>query len=119
MAILDPQNAKFSGSVPVLIVGGGGSGLCAALAAKEAGAEVLILERDASALGTTSMSTGLIPGPGSRFQKEKGIDDSPELFCDDIMAKTKGETDPDMALHLSREGAPTVEWLADVQKVPL
>lgn len=119
MSILSPSEANFQGTVPVLIVGGGGCGLTAALAAHEQGAEVLVLERDPTALGTTAMSTGLIPGPGSRFQKAKGIDDTPELFAADIMAKTKGQTDPDMALHLAREGAPTVEWLADYAKVPL
>ena len=118
-AILPPETAKFSGSVPVLVIGGGGCGLTAALSAKESGADVLVLERDASALGTTSMSTGLIPAPGSRFQKAKGIDDTPEIFAADIMKKTRGQTDPDMALHMAREGAPTVDWLADVHGVPL
>jgi fumarate reductase flavoprotein subunit len=117
--ILSPTTANFQGSVPVLIVGGGGCGLSAALAAKQQGAEVLVLERDQTALGTTAMSTGLIPGPGSRFQKAKGIDDTPETFAADVMAKTKNATDYEMALHLSREGAPTVEWLADYCKVPL
>ncbi|MBM3515554.1 MAG: FAD-dependent oxidoreductase [Alphaproteobacteria bacterium] len=119
MSILDPKTASFSGSVPVLVVGGGGCGLSAALSAKEHGAEVLVLERDASALGTTSMSTGLIPGPGSRFQREKGIIDTPEMFVADVMAKTKGHTDRDFVTMLAREGAPTVEWLVDSQKVPL
>src|SRR5262245_18588856 len=118
MTLLDPKSANFTVEVPVLIIGGGGCGLCARLSAVENGAEALVLERDASALGTTSMSTGLIPGPGSRFQKAKGIDDSPERYVEDIMAKTKGKTDPEMALQLAREGGPTVEWLADVQKVP-
>ena len=119
MSILSPHAAKFQGSVPVLIVGGGGCGLTAALAAKQAGAEVLVLERDQTALGTTAMSTGLIPAPGSRFQKAKGIDDSAELFAADVMAKTKNATDYVMALHLARDGAPTVEWLADYCNVPL
>jgi fumarate reductase flavoprotein subunit len=117
--LLPPDAADFTGTVPVVVIGGGGCGLCAALSAREAGAEVLVLERDASALGTTAMSTGLIPAPGSRFQRAKGIEDTPEIFAADIMKKTKGQTDPDMALHLAREGAPTVEWLADVQGVPL
>jgi fumarate reductase flavoprotein subunit len=119
LSVLSPELANFQGSVPVLIVGGGGCGLSAALAAKQQGAEVLVLERDQTALGTTAMSTGLIPGPGSRFQTAKGIEDTPEMFAADVMAKTKNATDYEMALHLSREGAPTVEWLADYCKVPL
>ena len=119
MSLLSPAAANFQGTVPVLIVGGGGCGLTAALSAKQCGAEVLVLERDQTALGTTAMSTGLIPAPGSRFQKAKGIIDSPEQFAADVMAKTKNATDAEMALHLSREGAPTVEWLADYCNVPL
>ena len=72
MTILKPDGADFAGSIDVLVIGGGGCGLSAALSAHEHGAEVLVLERDSSALGTTSMSTGLIPGAGSRFSKRKG-----------------------------------------------
>ncbi len=117
--ILQPGAARFSAHVPVLVVGGGGCGLTAALAAQEQGAEVLVLERDASALGTTAMSTGLIPGAGTRLQQAAGIVDSPELFAADIMQKTRGQTDPDIALALARESAATVEWLIDAQQVPL
>lgn len=117
--ILQPGAARYSAHVPVLVVGGGGCGLTAALAAHEQGAEVLVLERDASALGTTAMSTGLIPGAGTRLQQAAGIADSPELFAADIMQKTRGQTDPDIALALARESAATVEWLIDAQQVPL
>ena len=117
--ILPPSAANFSAHVPVLIVGGGGCGLTAALAAHQAGAEVLVLERDASALGTTAMSTGLIPAANSRLQRDKGIVDSPELFADDIVKKAKGQTDAGIALALARESARTVEWLIDDHQVPL
>lgn len=117
--ILQPGAARFSAHVPLLVVGGGGCGLTAALAAHEQGAQVLVLERDASALGTTAMSTGLIPGAGTRLQKAAGIADSPELFAADIMRKTRGQTDPAVALALARESAATVEWLIDAQQVPL
>jgi fumarate reductase flavoprotein subunit len=118
-SVLPPAAAHFAAQVPVLIVGGGGCGLTAALAAKEAGAEVLVLERDAAALGTTSMSTGLIPAAGTRMQRERGIDDSPELFANDIVAKARGETDRELALALARESAATIEWLVDRHRVPL
>ena len=109
----------FEIHVPVVVVGAGGCGLTAALAAHQAGAEVLVLERDPTPMGTTAMSTGLIPGAGTRFQKEQGIDDTPELFAADIVNKCRGETDPEMALNLATESAATIEWLADNQQVPL
>ncbi len=119
MAILSPSEADLAGEIDVLVIGAGGCGLTAALSAHEHGAEVLVLERDSSALGTTAMSTGLIPGAGSRFQKEAGIEDSPEQFAKDILAKTKNETDADMAAYLADESAPTIEWLVDHCNVPL
>jgi fumarate reductase flavoprotein subunit len=117
--ILPPAAARFSAQVPVLVVGGGGCGLTAALAAQEQGVEVLVLERDASALGTTAMSTGLIPGAGTRLQRAAEIEDSPERFAADILAKTHGETDAQIALALARESAATIEWLIDAHQVPL
>ena len=118
-SLLAPGDAAFSAHVPVLVIGGGGCGLTAALAAHEAGAEVLVLERDASALGTTAMSTGLIPGAGTRLQRERGIVDAPETFAADIMAKTRGQTDAPIALELARASAQTIEWLIDAHRVPL
>ena len=112
-SVLPAREAQFDWSVPVAVVGAGGCGLCAGLAARQAGAEVLILERDPAPIGTTGMSTGLIPGAGTRMQREKGIEDSPELFAEDVLAKAKRQTDADVVLALARESARTVEWLAD------
>jgi fumarate reductase flavoprotein subunit len=117
--LLDPASATFETTVPVVVIGGGGCGLAAALAARGAGADVLVLERDARPRGTTAMSTGLIPAAGTRLQRERGIDDSPEAFARDIVAKARGQTDEAIALALARESAPTVEWLADAHGVPL
>lgn len=104
---------------PVVIVGGGGTGLSAALAAVDSGAEVLVIERDATPLGTTAMSTGLIPAAGTAEQLALGIDDSPALLAQDIMAKTKGKTDAAMALRMAVESADTFHWLRDTHGVPL
>lgn len=119
MTILNPSVASFSLDVPIVVIGGGGCGLAAALAASDAGAGVLVVERDASTMGSTGMSTGLIPAAGTRFQKERGIEDSPELFAHDILRKAKQETDADIALALARESAQTVEQLVDRHKVQL
>ncbi len=113
MSILPATDARFDWSVPVAVIGAGGCGLCAGLAARQTGAEVLVLERAAAPIGTTGMSTGLIPGAGTRMQRDKGIEDSPELFAEDLLAKAKHQTDADAVLALARESARTVEWLAD------
>ncbi len=113
------MSQEFEFRVPVVVVGAGGCGLTAALAAHQAGAELLVLERDPSPLGTTAMSTGLIPAANTRFQRERGIVDTPELFAQDIVRKCRGETDADMALTLATESAATVEWLVDEHAVPL
>lgn len=104
---------SFEYSVPVVVVGAGGCGLSAALAAKEAGAEVLVLERDAAPSGSTALSTGLIPAAGTRFQKALGIDDSPQLLAEDIWRKARGQTDRTMVETVARASGPTVEWLAE------
>ncbi|HUD95524.1 FAD-dependent oxidoreductase [Sphingobium sp.] len=105
--------------VPVVIIGAGGTGLAAALAAADLGAEVLVIERDPTPLGSTAMSTGLIPAAGTPEQAAEGIDDSPERFAADILAKTKGATDAAMARHIAEESADTVAWLRDGHGVPL
>ncbi len=119
MGILTPQDAAFVGDVDVVVIGGGGCGLCAALSVRDAKGDVLVLERDATALGSTAMSTGLIPAGGTRFQKACGIEDSTEEFVEDILHKTHGETDRDMVRHLARESVPTLYWLTDRHNVPL
>lgn len=113
------NDQHFEISVPVVVVGAGGCGLSAALAVRDAGVDVLVLERDAKVAGTTSMSTGLIPASGTPEQAAAGIDDSPQRFAEDIMKKTKGRTDPDIALHLARESVETIRWLRDMHAVPL
>ncbi|HEV8110404.1 MAG TPA: FAD-dependent oxidoreductase [Burkholderiales bacterium] len=108
---------SFEYSVPVVVIGAGACGLSAALAAKEAGAEVLVLERDPRPSGSTALSTGLIPAAGTRFQRALGIEDSPELLAEDIWRKAKGQTDRAMVDTIARASGPTVEWLAERQGV--
>ena len=85
---------KFTAETPLLIIGAGAAGLCAALAAKEAGVDALLIERDAVPAGSTALSAGLIPAAGTRFQRAKGIADDPRLFAADIQRKANGEADP-------------------------
>ena len=105
--------------VPLVIIGGGGTGLTAALAAADEGVEALVIERDPTPLGTTAMSTGLIPAAGTPEQAAQGIVDTPELMANDILAKTHGRADRGMTMRLASQSADTVAWLRDRHGVPL
>jgi len=107
------SDEAFDTPVPLVIVGAGAAGLCAALAAKEAGADPVVIERDAVPSGSTGLSAGLIPAAGTRFQRAKGIDDTPALFAADIQRKAHGENNAAVVETIARNAGPTVEWLAD------
>ncbi len=103
----------FPVTVETLILGAGAAGLTAALAAAEAGQEVLVVERDAVPRGSTALSSGLIPAAGTRWQRAAGIADDPALFATDIQRKAGGQNDPALVQLLTEAAAPTLEWLAD------
>ncbi|CAH2598705.1 Fumarate reductase flavoprotein subunit [Rhodovastum atsumiense] len=111
MTILAPDPAGFDLSFPVVVVGGGAAGLVAALAAREAGAEVLLLERDPVPSGSTALSAGLIPAAGTRWQRAAGIADSPERFAGDIMAKAQDTPDPALVRLVTHAAGSALEWL--------
>ena len=101
--------------VQVVIVGAGACGLVAALAARDAGAEVLVLERDASPSGSTALSSGFVPAAPTRFQRGN---DSAELMSSDIQRKNHGEANGRIVDAVCRASGPTIEWLADKHGVP-
>lgn len=109
--LIDDQ--PFDLTVPVAIVGGGAAGLCAALAAREEGVEPLVLERDSLPQGSTSLSAGLIPAPGTAAQRAAGIADSVDLFARDIQAKAHGAADPVVLRTVTEGAAPAIDWLAE------
>jgi fumarate reductase flavoprotein subunit len=102
---------------PDLVVAGAGGGLVAALRAAELGADVLVVEASKHYRrgNNTSMSTAMVPGVGTRWQREAGIEDSVELFVEDVRRKTAGAGDLRLAAALATVSAEMVEWLADVQ----
>lgn len=96
-----------------LIVGAGACGLVAALAAKDAGQDVLVIEADAVPSGSTALSAGLIPAAGTQIQLAAGINgDSAEIFAGDIQAKAKGENRQSLVDALAQGAGPAVDWLA-------
>ena len=101
--------------VQVVIVGAGACGLTAALAARDAGAEVVVLERDASPSGSTALSSGFVPAAPTRFQRGG---DSAERMAADIQRKNHGQADAKIVNAVCRASGPAIEWLSDRHGVP-
>jgi fumarate reductase flavoprotein subunit len=119
MAVKPADQVEFEFSVPVVIIGAGACGLTAGLAARDLGADVLILERDENPTGSTSLSAGLIPAANTRYQREKGIDDNPELFAKDLTAKAKGKSDPEIVRAVAEASGKTIDWLSEDHQIDL
>ena len=114
----------------IVIVGAGNAALCAALAANEAGARVLLLERAPQEEygGNSRFSSGSM-----RFCYNSGDDLRPilkdlsdeefarldfgsypeEAFFDDMFRITSYRTDPELCEQLVKNSYPTVKWLAE------
>jgi fumarate reductase flavoprotein subunit len=117
--LLPASETIFELTVPILIAGAGACGLVAALAAHEAGCEVVVLERDPFPRGSTSMSLGALCAVGTRDQSERGVMDTADLFTADVMAKTGGQADPALAHAVGRLSGAAVDWLRDRFDIPL
>jgi fumarate reductase flavoprotein subunit len=117
MSVLKAEGVDFDFEVPVLVIGAGACGLVAALASHDAGETVMVLERDERPSGSTSLSAGLIPAACTQLQKAQGIDDSPELFAADLVAKTHDRTPHDQALVIAKNSGPMIDWLMEHHQI--
>ncbi|CAN7226279.1 FAD-dependent oxidoreductase [Variovorax paradoxus] len=100
--------------VPVAIVGGGACGLTAALMLSDAGVDCVVLERDALPSGSTALSSGFIPAPGTRSQRAHGVlGDSAERFAADIQAKAHGRAAPALVEAYAASIGPALDALQE------
>ncbi|MCB9778895.1 MAG: FAD-binding protein [Alphaproteobacteria bacterium] len=100
-------------AVDVLVIGGGAAGLAAAWEASEAGATVLIVERE-EILGGSGRYARNALGAGTPWQAAAGVVDSPELLLGEWAALTGGDPDDPWIHRLAHDSAETLEWLEDV-----
>lgn len=94
----------------VVVIGGGGAGFAAAVSAKEAGADVILVEKLASVGGNTLISGGEYAAPANDIQKEEGIEDSKELFAKDV---EEAGGNPELIKVLADKATEDAYWLRD------
>jgi 3-oxo-5alpha-steroid 4-dehydrogenase len=110
--------ARWSDGCDVLVVGLGCAGASAAIEARAAGADVLVLERSSGGGGTSAMSGGVLYlGGGTRLQRACGFDDSPEEMFKYLMASV-GKFPDEAKLRAYCEGSVAhYDWIC-AQGVP-
>jgi tricarballylate dehydrogenase len=98
----------------VLVIGGGNAALCAAIAARRAGASVLVLEgapkfyRGGNTRHTRNMrcahdaATEILTGPYTEQE-----------FWDDLLRITGGQTDEELAKFMIRESKDILDWIVE------
>ena len=114
--------------IDVVVAGAGNAALCAALAAREAGTEVVVLEKapQAERGGNTYFTGGGFRFPYEGLEQLREIlpdlseaeaarvdvgSYPPAKFRDDLARVTQGLIDDGLAAHLVRDAWPTMRWL--------
>ena len=96
----------------VAVLGGGGAGLAAAVAAAEKGARVLVVEKRKDLGGNSAMAEGLFAAESS-VQKRLNIDARREHLFRVAMAHSHWKLNPRIIRAFIDKSADTIEWLQD------
>ena len=97
----------------IVVVGMGGAGMCAALAAKEAGVEkIVILEKNAMEGGNTIFSSSGMNASETTYQKEQGIEDSTDLFIQETISGGHNWNNVELVTQMCEGSAAAIDWLA-------
>lgn len=109
-------DGQWDREADVVICGGGGTGLAAAIESARAGASTLVLEKSDHVGGTTALSGGMIMAPHAEYEKRfKGYDgeDSPDKLYEYYMAADAaggGVVDPDLVRDYCNGTLDNLAW---------
>lgn len=99
----------------VVVVGAGGAGLSAAIAAHDAGRSVLVVDGATAPGGSTAVASGSFLAAGTAVQAEAGIDaDSPDELFRFWMLACQWQADPAIVRRFCDQAPATLSWLRDL-----
>ena len=110
-----PVSLPFE-SPDVIVIGCGFAGMNTALAAAEAGANVLVLEKTGKRGGSANVGGSTLSGAGTKMQEEAGIVDTPELIVEEIEKRNadnggKDNYNEELTWYYARHSGEAVDWL--------
>ena len=103
-------SAKKTINVDIAVVGAGGAGVAAALAARQHGVSVALLEKTISPLGASTFAGGMFAGD-SQQQKEQDRVVSKKWLYDEYMDASQGYMNSILVRRIIDESGKTVDWL--------
>ncbi len=106
--------AKPQAETDVVIVGSGGAGFSAAVSAHDAGASVILIEKEPVIGGNAKLAAGGMNAAWTDQQKAKGIEDSAELMAKDTMKGGRDLNDPALVEVLVGKSKSSVDWLTSL-----
>lgn len=118
---IEPEKTEVSEQTvetDVVVIGAGGAGMTAAITAKQAGLDVIILEKMSMIGGNTVKATGGMNAAETKYQKESGIEDSVQTYIDDTIKGGYEINDPELVRVLAENSAAGIDWL-DTINAPL
>ncbi len=95
----------------VIVIGGGGAGMSAAIEAARTGARTLLVESDRKLGGSTALSGGVFYAAGTSLQRACGIEDSPDAQFRYYMNVNQHKLEAGVVHRLCEYSASTFEWL--------
>jgi len=110
LVVDDPSRFAWDNEADVIVVGFGGAGLSAAIQARESGAGVIAIDRFAGG-GATRYSGGVYyAGGGTKYQREGGVNDTPEEMFKYLRAEGTPLTDATLR-RLCERSVADFEWI--------
>ena len=110
-----PAAQALSYDADILVIGAGMAGLTAAIEAADAGADVLLLEKQEVLSSSTTRSLGFIVGADTATQRAAGIEDDADSFYNDIYELYQDEPELDTTLlrYMADHSGELNQWLEE------
>jgi fumarate reductase flavoprotein subunit len=98
----------------VIVIGGGGAGMAAAIEAADAHASVALVEVHDKLGGSTALSGGVFYAAETSVQSARGISDSIDAMFEYYMTLNQYRVDASLARTLCENAGAGLEWLIDM-----
>lgn len=102
---------KWDEETDIIVVGTGVAGYGAAIEAKDAGANVMMIEKENWYGGNSLLSGGNMQFAANHIQKAAGIEDKPEWGFEDVMIMGEHRNAPELVKQFVENSADTALWL--------